>query len=132
MTSSPLTPMQTAADPMRRAILQTIWSSESSVNELVAKFQVSQPAISFHLRQLRNGGYVQVRQQGTKRFYRAQPEAFGELRAYLESFWADKLALLKDAAELEARRRRNHTAKSPAAPEPAISSGGKLSSATSE
>ncbi len=105
--TTPLTPMQTAADPMRRAILQKIWSSECSVNDLVASFQLTQPAISFHLRQLRNGGYVDVRQQGTKRFYQARPEAFGDLRGYLESFWADKLALLKDAAELEARRQRH-------------------------
>ncbi len=110
MNPTPLTAVQVAADPMRRAILRKIWLTECSVNDLVAKFEVSQPAISFHLRQLREGGFVSVRQQGRQRFYQAKPEAFGILGAYLESFWTDKLAQLKDAAELEARQRRQRAA----------------------
>ena len=57
--------MELIADPMRREILRRIWETELPVNSLVATFDVSQPAISFHLRVLRQGGLVRVRQQGT-------------------------------------------------------------------
>lgn len=98
--------MQVVADPMRREILRRIWETELPVNALVEAFDVSQPAISFHLRVLRENGLVRVRQEGNRRFYRAVPEALGELRAYMDTYWKDRLALLKDAAELEARRKR--------------------------
>ena len=98
--------MQIVADPMRREILRHIWEAELPVNALVEAFDVSQPAISFHLRVLRENGLVSVRQEGNRRFYRAVPDALGELRAYMDVYWKDRLALLKDAAELEARRKR--------------------------
>lgn len=98
--------MQVVADPMRREILRRIWETELPVNALVEAFDVSQPAISFHLRVLRENGLVRVRQEGNRRFYRAVPEALGELRAYMDAYWKDRLARLKDAAELEARRKR--------------------------
>lgn len=98
--------MEIVADPMRREILRRIWETELPVKALVEDFDVSQPAVSFHLRVLREGGLVSVRQQGTQRFYRAVPEALGELRAYMDMYWKDRLSRLKDAAELEARRKR--------------------------
>ena len=98
--------VELVADPMRREILRRIWDAELSVGALVTTFEVSQPAISFHLRLLREGGLVRVRRQGNLRFYRAIPEALGELRSYLESYWEDRLSRLKDEAELEARRER--------------------------
>ena len=49
---------------------------------------------------------MRVRPQGNQRYYRAVPEALGELRTYLESYWQDRLSRLKDEAELEARRER--------------------------
>jgi DNA-binding transcriptional ArsR family regulator len=98
--------MEIVADPMRREILRRVWETELPVQALVEAFDVSQPAISFHLRVLRDGGLVTVRQQGTQRFYRAVPEALGELRAYLDAHWQDRLARLKDEAEIEARRQR--------------------------
>ena len=98
--------VELVADPMRREILRRIWDTELPVGALVAAFDVSQPAISFHLRLLREGGLVRVRPQGNQRCYRAVPEALGELRTYLESYWQDRLSRLKDEAELEARRER--------------------------
>ena len=98
--------MELVADPMRREILRRIWDTELPVNSLVDAFDVSQPAISFHLRVLREGGLVRVRQHGTQRYYRAVPDALGELRSYLEAYWKDRLSRLKDEAELEARRNR--------------------------
>ena len=81
------------ADPMRREILRRIWDTELQVGALVAAFDVSQPAISFRLGLgLREGGLVRVRPQGNQRYYRAVPEALGELRTYLESYWQDRLS----------------------------------------
>ena len=101
-----LSTMEIVADPMRRAILRRIWETEASVGTLVEALGVTQPAISFHLRVLRQSDLVDVRQDGTRRFYKARQEEFGELRAVLESYWSDNLKRLKDEAELEARRRR--------------------------
>lgn len=94
------------ADPMRREILRRLWDKECSVNSLVEHFDVTQPAISFHLRVLRQNGLVAMRKDGTHHYYHAVPEAFGELRAFLEAYWQDRLSRLKDAAELEARKER--------------------------
>lgn len=94
------------AEPMRRELLRLVWDEEKSVTDLVGAFEVSQPAISFHLRQLREGGLVDVRREGRQRFYQANRDALAGLEAYLESYWGDRLSRLKDAAEIESRRLR--------------------------
>ena len=98
--------MSLVAEPMRRELLRLVWDRERSVNELVSAFDVSQPAISFHLRVLREGGLVEVRRHGRQRLYRARQEALAGLETWLEAFWSDRLSRLKDAAELEARHER--------------------------
>jgi len=98
--------IEVIADPMRRQILRLIWRDECSVTELVEQFQVTQPAISFHLRTMRDSGHVLARSEGRQRFYVANQDAFGEMKNYLESYWKNKLSLLKDEAEIEARRRK--------------------------
>ncbi len=105
------TAMALVAEPMRRELLRLVWDEERSVNELVDAFDVSQPAISFHLRVLREGGLVDVRREGRRRLYRANRESLAGLEPVLEAFWRDRLTRLKDAAELEERRarRRNQT-----------------------
>ena len=100
-----LSTMDVIADPMRRQILRQLWNEETSVSKLVDQFDVTQPAISFHLRAMRESGHVSVRQKGRQRLYQARKEAFGSMREYLENYWKDRLARLKDEAELEARRR---------------------------
>ena len=98
--------MEIVAEPMRRELLRLVWDEERTVSELVEAFDVTQPAISFHLRVLREGGLVSVRREGKQRYYRAEREALGGLQAYLEAYWGDRLLRLKDEAELEARRLR--------------------------
>ena len=98
--------MEIVAEPMRRELLRLVWDQERSVGELVEAFDVTQPAISFHLRVLREGGLVSVRRDGKQRFYRAEREGLGGLQQYLEAYWNDRLLRLKDEAELEARRLR--------------------------
>ncbi len=96
--------MGAIAEPMRREILRLVWDRERSVSELVDAFDVTQPAISFHLRVLRDEGLVRVRREGRRRYYRAEPEALGDLAAYLENFWNDRLNRLSDMLLLKARR----------------------------
>jgi DNA-binding transcriptional ArsR family regulator len=67
---------------------------------------VTRPAISQHLRVLKEAGLVTERREGTKRLYRARPETIAELWAYLEGFWSESLRTLKAAAEREEQQRR--------------------------
>jgi DNA-binding transcriptional ArsR family regulator len=100
--------LRAIAEPRRRDILRLVWSEERSAGDIARNFAVSRPAISQHLRVLREAGLVTERRQGTRRFYRAAPERLGELRAYLEAYWDDALRSLKQAAESAERKRGNN------------------------
>jgi DNA-binding transcriptional ArsR family regulator len=93
------------AAPRRREILTLVRDSELSAGEIAARFDVSRPAISQHLSALREAGLLSERREGTRRLYRAQPEALAGLRDFLNEFWTDRLERLKLAAELEQQRR---------------------------
>lgn len=96
--------LQAMVEPRRREIMQLIRADELSSGEIAAHFDVTRPAISQHLQVLANAGLVTVRQAGTRRLYRVRPEGLAELRAFLETFWDDRLLRLKHAAEREQRR----------------------------
>ena len=91
--------LQAIAEPRRRAILQLVRDAELPSGEIASHFEVTRPAISQHLRVLREAGLVTERREGTKRLYRARPQGFEELRRYLETFWDSRLAALKEVAE---------------------------------
>jgi DNA-binding transcriptional ArsR family regulator len=93
------------AEPRRREILRLVWDAERPAGDIAAHFEVSRPAISQHLRVLREAGLVSERRQGTMRLYRARPEGVAELRAYLDRFWDEGLTALKREAEREERKR---------------------------
>ena len=93
------------AEPRRREILRLVWSAELAAGVIAEHFDVSRPAISQHLRVLKEAGLVSERRSGTRRLYRARPESIAELRAYLETYWDENLRLLKQAAEQEEQRR---------------------------
>jgi len=101
-------PMEAAiraiAEPRRREILRLVWTSELAAGEIARHFDVTRPAISQHLRVLKEAGLVSERRNGTRRLYRARPEGIAQLRAYLESYWDENLRLLKRAAEQEEQR----------------------------
>lgn len=97
--------LEAIAEARRREILRLVWERELPVSEIASGFSVSQAAISQHLRVLREAGLVSVRAEGRHRYYQAVPEALGDLRGYLESYWRDALERLKTLAELEARQR---------------------------
>ena len=85
------------SDPTRRALLDLLAGSEQSVSALVERFDVSQPAISQHLRVLREAGLVRERRRGRRRMYRLEPrplrEAYDWL-AHYERLWRGKLHAL--------------------------------------
>ncbi|MSQ61223.1 MAG: ArsR family transcriptional regulator [Dehalococcoidia bacterium] len=92
------------AEPHRREILRLVRDSEITAGAIAAHFELTRPAISQHLRVLREAGLIVEQRMGTKRLYRARPEGLAELRAYLAEFWEDRLALLAEEAEAHERR----------------------------
>ena len=100
--------LQAIAEPRRREILMLIRTDELASGEIAAHFDVTRPAISQHLQVLIGAGLVSVRREGTRRLYQARPEGLADLRAFLESFWDDRLLRLKQAAEAEERRLQRH------------------------
>jgi DNA-binding transcriptional ArsR family regulator len=87
------------ADPIRRRVLELVRDGEVPAGELAAQFPVSRPAVSRHLRVLREAGLVHERRDGRLRLYRADPEPLAELRGWLDRYWADRLDALKRLAE---------------------------------
>ena len=76
-----------------------MWSQERAAGEIAQHFQVSRPAISKHLRVLREAGLVEERRKGTQRLYRARADSMLELRRFLDSFWDEGLLSVKQAVE---------------------------------
>jgi DNA-binding transcriptional ArsR family regulator len=95
--------LKAIADPSRRAILRLVRDDERPAGEIAAHFEVTRPAISQHLRVLKDAGLVRERRDGTRRLYRARPEAVAELHRFLDEFWSDRLAQLRDVAEANER-----------------------------
>ncbi len=93
------TTLKAIAEPRRRRILTLVRDGELSAGEIAAHFEVSRPAISQHLNVLKEAGLVSERRNGTRRLYRARPEGLGELKAFLEEFWDERLESLKREAE---------------------------------
>ncbi|MGH2714741.1 MAG: metalloregulator ArsR/SmtB family transcription factor [Thermoleophilaceae bacterium] len=93
------------AAPRRREILRLVRGREVSAGDIASHFDITRPAISQHLRVLREAQLLVERRDGARRLYRARPEGLAELRAFLEDLWAEELPRLKAAAESEQRRR---------------------------
>jgi DNA-binding transcriptional ArsR family regulator len=87
------------ADPIRRRVLELVRDEELPAGEIAAQFPVSRPAVSRHLRVLREAGLVKERRAGRERLYRADPEPLAELRSWLDDYWRGRLDALKQLAE---------------------------------
>jgi DNA-binding transcriptional ArsR family regulator len=86
------------ADPTRRAIFERLTHGEAPVKELQARFSVSQPAVSQHLKALRQAGLVSERREGRLVIYRVEPEGLRPLVNWIEhyqAFWLERLDRLK-------------------------------------
>jgi DNA-binding transcriptional ArsR family regulator len=91
--------MGTLGDPTRRAIFERLAEAPSAVGELAGELPVSRPAVSQHLKVLKDAGLVIDRRNGTRRIYRLDPDGLAELRAQLDRFWNQALANYKDVVE---------------------------------
>jgi DNA-binding transcriptional ArsR family regulator len=92
-------------DRTRRAILERLRSGPLPVGEIADELPVSRPAVSQHLRVLKEAGLVTERREGTRRLYRLDPDGLGEVRDYFDDFWSEALAAFKVTAEEERRNR---------------------------
>lgn len=87
------------ADPTRRAVFERLRRGPRPVGEIASELPVSRPAVSQHLRVLKDAGLVYERRRGTRRFYGVDGNGLAELRSYLDAFWEEALAAFKEAAE---------------------------------
>jgi DNA-binding transcriptional ArsR family regulator len=86
-------------DPTRRAIFERLADRPRAVGELAGELPVSRPAVSQHLKVLKDAGLVVDRSAGTRRIYQLDTDGVGELRAYLDQFWNRALAAYKVVVE---------------------------------
>jgi DNA-binding transcriptional ArsR family regulator len=87
------------SDPTRRAIFELLAEGPTPVGQLAALLPVSRPAVSQHLRVLKDAGLVRDQAVGTRRLYRIDPDGIAAIRAYLDRFWDRALADFKAYAE---------------------------------
>jgi DNA-binding transcriptional ArsR family regulator len=94
------TALAVLADPTRRQVFERLRAGPRPVNKLAQGLPVSRPAVSQHLKVLKDAGLVEERSEGVRRIYSLRREGLMELREWLDSFWGDAL----DAFKLEAER----------------------------
>jgi DNA-binding transcriptional ArsR family regulator len=87
------------ADPTRRTIFERVAARPSAVGELADELPVTRPAVSQHLKVLKDAGLVRDSKDGTRRIYALDPTGLEGLRTYLDEFWHRSLAAFKEAAE---------------------------------
>ena len=87
------------ADPTRRRVFERLRDGPRPVNALAAGLPVSRPAVSQHLKTLKEAGLVEERSEGVRRIYSLRREGLMDLRNWLDSFWADALEAFKNEAE---------------------------------
>ena len=88
-------------DPTRRAVFEVLRGGAQPVGEIAKHLPVSRPAVSQHLRVLKEAGLVRDRRQGTRRLYSVDAAGLAALREYLEGFWGTALAAFAMAAQEE-------------------------------
>lgn len=93
-------------DPTRKAIFELLVDRPRAVVELASEMPVSRPAVSQHLRVLKDAGLVVDEPIGTRRIYRVDPDGLAALRADLDRFWGKALAAYKTVVEQEANQNR--------------------------
>jgi DNA-binding transcriptional ArsR family regulator len=91
--------MDALGDPTRRAIFEQLRSGPRAVGEIAKELPVSRPAVSQHLRVLKEAGLVTERRNGTRRLYRLDPDGLDAVRRYFDQFWDAALADFKAAAD---------------------------------
>ena len=91
--------MDALGDPTRRAILERLLRGPLPVGELASGFPISRPAVSQHLRVLKQANLVTDQAAGARRVYQLNPQGFESLREYFDQFWTSALAAFKQKVE---------------------------------
>lgn len=89
------------AEPRRREILALVWDGEMAAGDIASRFDITFGAVSQHLGVLREAGFVQLRQEGNRRYYRADRDRLAPYREILRATWEDSLDRLTAAVEEE-------------------------------
>jgi DNA-binding transcriptional ArsR family regulator len=98
-------------DPTRRAIFEHLAESPSSVGALAERLPVSRPAVSQHLKVLKDAGLVTDDRDGTRHIYRLEPNGVADLRDYLDRFWSTALVSFKARVEKDGGSSRDRISK---------------------
>ncbi len=98
--------LQALGDPTRRGIFERLTAGPLAVGELAHELPISRPAVSQHLKVLKDAGLVFDRPAGTRRVYQVDPAAVAALREYFDSFWGHALASFRAAAEEKSTEER--------------------------
>jgi DNA-binding transcriptional ArsR family regulator len=101
-------PFDALGDPNRRALVELLRSGDRSVRELADELPISRPAVSRHLRVLKEAGLVTDRAEGTRRLYRLHDEGIDAVRTYLLGVWGDAAVRFRLVAENTTRTERGH------------------------
>ena len=96
--------LQALADPTRRQVFERLGKGPMAVGQLAQGLPVSRPAVSQHLKVLKEAGLVAEDKDGTRRIYRIDPHGLARLRAWLDQFWEIALDAFKAQAELPAEQ----------------------------
>lgn len=96
--------LRALADGNRRAILAVVRAGPRAVGEIATEVEMSQQAVSHHLRVLRGAGLVTETRDGTRHLFAVRSDGFAVVRQFVEDFWPERLAALKAAAEAAVAR----------------------------
>jgi DNA-binding transcriptional ArsR family regulator len=99
-------PFEALGDPTRRELLRQLADGDRSVTELAGTVPISRPAVSRHLRVLKEAGLVEEAPRGTRRIYHLREEGIEAVRAYLEQVWGDAATRFRLTAENTRKRGR--------------------------
>ena len=99
-------PWKAVSDDSRRQILVLLNKGEKTPGEIANSFSFSMPALSSHLKVLKDAGLVSERKEGQHRFYSLERDAMSEMMQFFELFWDDRLASLKEYVENKERGKR--------------------------
>ena len=99
--------LQCLSDPTRREVFERLRAGPRSVGALARGLPVSRPAVSQHLKALKEAGLVADRPEGTRRVYFIDPHGLGSLRRWLDQFWDEALAAFQAEVEFEAKERKD-------------------------
>jgi DNA-binding transcriptional ArsR family regulator len=99
-------PWKAVADDNRRQVLLLLKDKERTPSEIATHFDFTLPALSTHLKVLRDAGLISERREGQNRYYSVNKEEMSEMMRFFDQFWDDRLKSLKEYAENKERKKR--------------------------